>query len=247
MTCKELEMATQMEYSQYCKYLQSKYGVPPHDYMNENFVKNRRLSRAEEGLQIHHIFGDRANRLSDSQYAKQYPIEYQKATNLCYCDYLEHMLLHMLIAISSDPYNEILVDGYKIVVKEFVPILNDVYSGFKTRWRWLKCSVDKIIDQKDIYLDLVTWFVGFFPSNLWALKLGRQKGENFKVSSALEDVFTSYHAKKGLWDEKNNEALYKEIWRNSTTLAGGCVCPVDFSDSDQTICSQCLNPVCRNE
>ena len=254
MTHDELLIAVQMNYPQYCKYLQKKYGLPPRDYMNDYYSKNKNVSRSEEGLHTHHIFGDRALGLSKTETAKQYPIEYQKASNLCYCDYLEHMLLHMLMDINPDPENKTLVNGVDTVLKEFIPLLNDIYSGFKTRWHWLKRLVDRIIDQKDIYLDLVCWFVSFFPNNLWGTDLLRSEKDNIVVNlnshiqlhSILEDVLTSYNAKKGLWDEKNNAALYQEIREHSTTLAGGCECPVGYVDSDMMICSHCLNPICRN-
>ena len=255
VTREELLLATQMDYPQYCKYLQNKYGLPPYDYMNANYGKNRKISRSEEGLHIHHVFGDRAIGLSKTESARQYPIEYQKTSNLCYCDYLEHMLLHMLIDINPDPDNELPVNGVDTVLKEFIPRLNDFYSGYKTQWKWLNRLVARIIGQKDIYVDLVCWLVSFYPNNQWGADLFRVKKDGklvdvnseIKLHSILEDVLTSYNAKKDLWDETKNAALYKEIREHSTTLAGGCECPVGFVDSDMTICSQCLNPVCRND
>ena len=94
-----------MTYKQLVEHLLSKYGKAQYDYfINESCKsKNLKVLRAKEGLECHHIDEDKAIRLSNSQDALNNPFGYQKADRLVYCNYLEHLLLH--IKIAEEPRN----------------------------------------------------------------------------------------------------------------------------------------------
>lgn len=91
---------SKMGYDAFCSYLQWKYGLPikPYMDMNGNRKYGRVNSRTKEGLVIHHVREDKADLLSDQMMALYYPYEYQLPKNLCYCNYVEHLLLHAQIS-----------------------------------------------------------------------------------------------------------------------------------------------------
>lgn len=77
-------------YEEYCEYLKNKYGKVPYKYGS---TKNRK-----PGLFIHHIGEKEFPNLSSSEVIKNTGPKYQEPDMLCYCDYLEHLLLHIMIA-----------------------------------------------------------------------------------------------------------------------------------------------------
>lgn len=134
MDLREYEIVKNMTYIEYCDYLQHKYGIGKYAYMTKSWNKNNNATRTKEGLLIHHKFEDHAIMLSSKEYAMKHPFEWQLAENLVYCDYLEHLLLHVLIckfpSKTRVKNNEVGVGG---VVNFLVPLLNDIYSGWKPK------------------------------------------------------------------------------------------------------------------
>lgn len=102
----ELEKQLKMSYKDQCLYLQEKYGLPIHDYFAtpECKTKSKKISRTSEGLFCHHnaegITSNGGN-LGEPHMARMNPYEYQKKENLCYCNYLEHLILHLKINAMS--------------------------------------------------------------------------------------------------------------------------------------------------
>ena len=88
-----------MNYKELVTYLLNKYGPSKYDYFHNNTykTKNKKVTRTQDGLFCHHIDEDKAEDLSNPKLAMQYPYEYQKADRLVYCNYLEHLLLHIQI------------------------------------------------------------------------------------------------------------------------------------------------------
>lgn len=91
-------------YKEACKYLQNKYdnlGFDREDYFTISpkgkLVKNNRVGHGDKGLQYHHICEYKVPSLSSPSVAKNNPVEYQKAENMCYANGLEHLYLHYLI------------------------------------------------------------------------------------------------------------------------------------------------------
>ena len=77
-------------YEEYCEYLKNKYGKVPYKYGS---AKNRK-----PGLFIHHIGEKEIPNLSNDKIQAATDPSYQQPSMLCYCDYLEHLLLHIMIA-----------------------------------------------------------------------------------------------------------------------------------------------------
>ena len=93
----EYEKIKNLTYREYCDYLQIKYGIGRSDYMTKSWNKNPKCTRTNEGLFAHHKYEDHAISLADKNHAMFEPFEWQEAINIVYCDYLEHLLLHILI------------------------------------------------------------------------------------------------------------------------------------------------------
>lgn len=104
MDSKELLAEMAMGYDVLVTYLLKKYGKAKSDYFTNTTckTKSKKISRTNEGLFCHHIDEDKGGKLSDSQFAIQQSFEYQKAERLVYCNYIEHLLLH--IQIGKDMY-----------------------------------------------------------------------------------------------------------------------------------------------
>lgn len=193
----EYEKIQNFTYLEYCDYLQNKYGIGLSDYMTKSWNKNSKVTRTNDGLLAHHKYEDHAIMLSTKEFAMQNPFEWQLTKNIVYCDYLEHLLLHILICeCPAEGHNLFEAVGVGGVINFIVPELNDLYSGWKTGQAWRKKCHNLIIDDKNVYLVLL---------------------KRFKTSCKdypfyTEDcLFTSFNEVFGLWSRKQNEKLFREI------------------------------------
>ena len=197
MNLEEYNKVKDFTYTEYCDYLKKKYGEAKCDYFTKNFNRNNKISRTKEGLYCHHIDEDKFCMLSTPQYAKMVPFDYQKADRLCYCDYLEHLFLHILICKYPNPDFSFVSVGVGGVLNYLVPELNDVYSGFKASSEWMRNCHSKIINDKEVYLILLQRFL--------------------KETGRPHDcLLTSYNQKFGLWQIENNFELFDEFRKLKT-------------------------------
>lgn len=97
----EIEIELKMPYEELSSYLIKKYGGALYDYFYtpECKSKNKKVTRTSEGLYCHHIDEDKGGRLSDSSSAIRQPFEWQRKERLVYCNILEHLILHIKIAV----------------------------------------------------------------------------------------------------------------------------------------------------
>lgn len=196
MNMTEYEKVKDYSYLEYCDYLQEKYGIGLCDYMRPSWTKNTKVTRTKEGLYAHHKYEDHAIMLSHPEYAKNNPYEWQLKENIVYCDLLEHLFLHILICENpSVNKNENEAVGVGGVVNHIVPELNDVYSGFVAKQAWqLNCHT-AVINDKNVYLELLKRFKKFYGNNQLIIK----------------DLLNSFNQEYGTWSNKKNEKIYKEI------------------------------------
>ena len=130
MNYQEYFKCSTMTYREYCKYLQDKYGIPKNSYYNEQYNTNRNEnSRTSEGLVIHHICEDIKPNLCNKEVAKSCDFNYQLPENLCYCDYLEHLFLHILITEYPNEETDDVV-GIGGSANYLIPELNNLFSGY---------------------------------------------------------------------------------------------------------------------
>ena len=197
MNLEEYKKVQNYNYVEYCDYLQGKYGVGLCDYMTKSWNKNKKISRTKDGLYAHHKYEDHAILLSNPEYAKKNPYEWQLRENIVYCDLLEHLFLHILICENpSKNKNENEKVGFGGVVNFIVPELNDVYSGWVSKQQWQLNCHDKIINDKNVYMELVKRFKELYDNNPFILK----------------NLYRSWNEQFGIWSSKNNEDLYEEIY-----------------------------------
>lgn len=197
MNLAEYEKVKNYTYLEYCDYLQSKYGIGLSDYMTKSWNKNAKVTRSKDGLIAHHKFEDHAIMLSTKEYAMQNPFEWQLAKNIVYCDYLEHLLLHILICeYPAENHNKFEAVGIGGVINFIVPELNDLYSGWETNQPWRKNCHNLIINDKNVYLVL--------------LKRFKTSCEDYPLYTD-DCLYKSYNEQFGLWSSSKNERLYNEI------------------------------------
>ncbi|WP_296024725.1 hypothetical protein [uncultured Treponema sp.] len=206
MDKKEYEKVKRLNYLQYCDYLQEKYGIGRSDCMTKSWNKNNKVSRTCDGLIAHHKYEDHAIMLSQKQIAMLNPFEWQKAENIVYCDYLEHLFLHILICENpAQDRNKNENVGIGGVCNFIVPELNDLYSGWATKQQWRKNCHEKVKNNKDVYFDLVKRFKEF-QLKIIPLQV-RIKTENIiraVVSKKQEELIHSY-AEKIIDEEDYNK------------------------------------------
>lgn len=197
MNIDEYNKVKKYTYLEYCDYLQNKYGIGQADFMTKTWNKNNKCTRTKDGLIAHHKYEDHAIQLSHPEYAKNNPFEWQLAKNIVYCDYLEHLLLHILIceypAPDHNPFEAVGIGG---VINHIVPELNDLYSGWITGQSWRLICHQKVINDKDVYLEL----------------LKRFKHNCCDYPLYTDDcLYTSFNEPFGLWSKDKNKKIFDEI------------------------------------
>ena len=211
MNIEEYNKVEGMTYLEYCDYLQGKYGIGLDDYMTKSYNAKPKCKRTKEGLVAHHKHEDKAVMLSTKKKAEQCPFEWQKKENIVYCDYLEHLLLHVLICEYPSPEklprNAVGVGGVRNFI---VPELNDVYSGWETKQEWRKKCHIRVINDKTSYFAILKKFIN------WRKKKFCKEQTPSKAMQTIIDLekkalHSSYNEKIGLWDMKNNKAIFDEI------------------------------------
>lgn len=198
MNISEYEKVKNLNYLEYCNYLKAKYGEAKYNYTYPSFNKNHKVTRTSEGLFCHHIYENYTPLLSKPSRAKQYPFEYQLAQNLVYCDFLEHLFLHILIYENppkdKDPLEVVGVTGIMMCI---VPELNDLFSGFKPTQPWQVNIYNKVVNDKDVYFSLLKRFKPTLKNNY----------PNYTDRM----LFTSHNSSYGLWNPIKNKKIYDEI------------------------------------
>lgn len=198
MKIAEFEQVKGMTYLEYCDYLQDKYGIGLADYMTKSFNKNQKVSRTCDGLIAHHKAEDKMIMLSTKAIAEMCPYEWQLKENIVYCDYLEHLLLHVLICKYPSPEKIPMADvGIGGVVNFIVPELNDLYSGWKSKQAWRVNCHKNVIDDKAVYLEILKMFIKYLKED-----------RDFNDKSILN---TSFNEEFGGWSRTQNIKLYAEI------------------------------------
>jgi len=170
---KELEMTLQEQY-QYLKY---KYGSVPENYfMDVNCTyKSTKNGRGNEGLFVHHDYeydsaNPLVNNLSDPAVAKQFDYMYQHAENLTYCNYLEHLIIHIKINIlRKQQLGRYINDG---LVNFMIPELNDWYRYIGLNKPWKRVAFSLIEENYQDYCDLVNYW-------LYNISDGNEEVKNF--------------------------------------------------------------------
>lgn len=121
MNLEEYNKIKDYTYEEYCEYLKDKYGKVPYKYGSS---KNKK-----PGLFIHHIGENEIPSLSSSEVKKNSDPKYQEPEMLCYCDYLEHFLLHLMIGRTGKDCIILAMAGLETWIKP--ALINFFDHGFK--------------------------------------------------------------------------------------------------------------------
>lgn len=173
-----------MSYDELVQFLINKYGPAKYDYFTNEYctTKNKNVTRTSEGLYCHHIDEDKAIKLSEDKFAGKNPFEYQKADRLVYCNFLEHLLLHILIA--EEPRNKNAnigeIQGVGGAVSFMCKQLNDLYNGYKYKQEWLIKTTSIVKDDYDTYIIMLR--------RLW---------KNIKSNKLLSQIISKEELAKG--------------------------------------------------
>lgn len=130
------------QYEEYVAYLNNKHGMVPRKYGDRKFNK-----RPGEGLFIHHVREDVVASLSNSKIRKANDPVYQEPQNLVYCDYLEHLLLHIKIGENTAGGRNLGLNGPFVYI---IPALKNFFNyGWKNQ-RWA-AYFDVVANDKDVF------------------------------------------------------------------------------------------------
>lgn len=158
----------EMNYDEFVSYLLKKYGPAKYDYFTNATckTKSKRISRTKEGLFCHHIDEDKGYILSHTGCALEQPFEYQKAERLVYCNYIEHLLLHILIGknafwskhqklIAPKQFSYFIVPGVSYICSE----INLLYDQNGSSVEWRNRCLKKIENNFEDYIYILNSFI----------------------------------------------------------------------------------------
>ena len=163
-----------MDYDEQVEYLLNKYGGAKYDYFHNETCKsiNQKVKRTKEGLFCHHIDENIYEDISNPMIAKDRPFSIQKADRLVYCNYLEHLLLHMKIGRirftnlfgEGEIPSQVPWPALAFVTPGLVFIcsnLNELYdqNGSSTPWR-MRCY-QEVEDNFEDYIFALNQFIIF--------------------------------------------------------------------------------------
>lgn len=142
MTINEYQNVKDFSYEEYCGYLNKKYGAVPRKYGSS---KNK---HPDDGLFIHHVREDEVASLSNRKIALANDPVYQEPENLVYCNYLEHLLLHIMIGEETVGTKNLGLNG------PFVFIVPALKNYFEKGWKNEKINAgyyNAIEGNKEVY------------------------------------------------------------------------------------------------
>lgn len=197
MNLAEYEKVKDMTYREYCAYLKNKYGKSKYDYMTASWNKNPKVTRTSEGLLVHHEYEDHGIMLGNKAYAMKNPFAWQKAENLVYCDYLEHLFLHVLICEYPAPdHNPNEAVGIGGALNHLIPELNDLYSGMPISQQWRRNCFDLVKNDVDCYITLVRRL--------------KERSSDYPLYDEKQ-LYASDGENYGIWSAEKNKALCRQF------------------------------------
>lgn len=171
MNREEINKELSMTYEGLTEYLIQKYGAVQYDYFctSECRSKNKKVTRTSEGLYCHHIDEDKGDLLSHPKAAQRSPFDWQMKERLVYCNALEHLILHIKIAVLRQKKKLIkpldidafLRPGIHLICGE----INDMFLNEGTKIIWKKRCFEEIKENYEDYIDLIQALIGYIEDN----------------------------------------------------------------------------------
>lgn len=189
MTQQEVVAQLKMTYENLVLYLKNKYGEVQYNYFrtSECKSKNPKVFRTKEGLFCHHIDENKHPNISKPQIARESPFESQLAKNLVYCNYLEHIILHIKI------FENYLIDeqascGLGLSVY-MLPEVNSFYEdGYFSR-NWSDAIAESLRNSFDNYILILRYL--WSVADLQANDAPRVKHKKISIIPSLSVLWTT--------------------------------------------------------
>lgn len=168
----EIKEELAMSYQSLCDYLLQKYGCAKGNYFHTENCKSKRkdISRTSDGLICHHIREDRGGNLSETTSASLQPFEWQKKENLVFCNLIEHLILHVKIAVMrnktymnkpSDIDSFFTTGGIFMICKDIIELFANNGSSIK----WRQRCFDEISNNYSDFLDILVALFSYISSH----------------------------------------------------------------------------------
>lgn len=223
MDIEEYDKVKDMTYLQYCDYLQDKYGMSPINYCKSNFHKNNNVTRTKWGLFVHHKYENHAILLSVPGWMENNPYEYQLKENLVYCNFLEHLFLHILITEypePDDPEEIVGSGGVHLIMSNLIDFWSFYFlPGLVEKYRlrgplpWQQICFDAIKGNIDVFFELCNRC----KCNNMITELKNAK--NFdEINKSLQSVCCNIDSLKKFNDDERIRLAEKERRQNMTQL-----------------------------
>lgn len=172
MKREEIYEELQMTYEDLQRYLIQKYGGAVCDYFAtpECKSKSKKVSRTGEGLYCHHMDEDKGGNLGNAAQAKMQPFEWQKKERLVYCNIIEHLILHMKIAVlrqkellkkPSNVQDFFSTGGIFMLCQE----INDMFVNDGTSVAWRKRCFEEVKENYEDYIILIKTLLSYIDEN----------------------------------------------------------------------------------
>lgn len=172
MEREEIYKELQMTYDELQQYLIGKYGGAVCDYFAtpECKSKSKKISRTKEGLYCHHMDEDKGSNLSEHAGAVNQPYEWQKKDRLVYCNVLEHLILHIKIAVlrqkdvfekPRDVMRFFTTGGIFMLCEE----LNDMYINRENLIEWKRRCYEEVKENYKDYRTILQAVLSYIDVN----------------------------------------------------------------------------------
>lgn len=211
MKHEEIELELNMPYDELQNYLLNKYGGAEYDYFHtpECKSKNRKVTRTGEGLYCHHMDEDKGGNLGDPQKARMQPFEWQKKERLVYCNILEHLILHIKIAVLRQKKSLCTPSDIPLFFSTggIFPIcetLNDMFMNNGSEVPWQNRCFKEVRENYEDYIALIKLIMSYINANY----SGKQTDKIFLVPGAkIQDPEGAYEMIRFL--KKKNHLLLR--------------------------------------
>lgn len=172
MKKEEIYEEIKMSYDDLQAYLVRKYGPAKCDFFPnpECRKRSKRIARGNEGLFCHHMDEDKGGNLSNPLSAKLQPFDWQRKERLVYCNILEHLILHMKIAIlrqkttlkrPEDIFSFFTTGGIYWMCLQ----INDMFNGIGIDVAWREKVFEQIEENYDDYIVLLKALLLYIEKN----------------------------------------------------------------------------------
>ena len=179
-----------LSYDELIKALNKRYDTVKGDYFENEDCLNVNLNIQKDDLFIHHIDEDKGILLEKTNDALNYSYDYQKANRLVYCDYLEHLLLHVKIIENNQDKSKL-----QDIFNSTLSIIKDIntYYGEQGSIDSSNKAILKIKTEYKSYIAILNKINQLIQSN---------------------ELFQEYVTKKALalnWDNDVIDKIYNDI------------------------------------